>query len=140
MSKHTPEPWVFESEPAYCSEIFGLNGESVCTFVDDPSEADVDRILSCVNACEGMTDPASVIAELKRQRDKWMAVAHEFDIDRQKLADERDELLAALEAAVDCGMVPTSSAKEWGVLRCDRKVVVADMIRDAISKAKEMTK
>ena len=65
MSKHTPEPWVFESEPSYCSEIFGSNGESVCTFVDDPSSVDVDRILSCVNACAGMVDPAAEIAELK---------------------------------------------------------------------------
>ena len=73
MSKHTPEPWEFESEPQYCSEIIGSNGDSVCTFVEDPSGVDVDRILSCVNACAGMADPAAEIAELKRQRDELLA-------------------------------------------------------------------
>ena len=73
MSKHTPEPWEFESEPQYCSEIIGSNGDSVCTFVEDPSCVDVDRILSCVNACAGMADPAAEIAELKRQRDELLA-------------------------------------------------------------------
>lgn len=67
MSKHTPEPWVFESEPSYYSEIFGSNGESVCTFVDDPSGVDVDRILSCVNACAGMEDPGKEIQRMRRQ-------------------------------------------------------------------------
>lgn len=69
MSKHTPEPWEFESEPQYCSEIIGSDGNSICVFVDDPSGVDVDRILSCVNACEGMNNPAEDIATLKRQRD-----------------------------------------------------------------------
>ena len=31
------------------------------------------RIVSCVNACAGMEDPAEEIAELKRQRDELLA-------------------------------------------------------------------
>ena len=73
MSNYTPEPWEFESEPQYCSEIIGSDGNSVCTFVDAPSSADVDRILSCVNACAGMAEPAAKIAELKQQRDELLA-------------------------------------------------------------------
>ncbi len=47
------------------------------------------------------------------------------------------ELLDALKAAVDCGMVPNSSASEGGAARYSRQVIVADMIRDAIAKATE---
>ena len=79
MSKHTPEPWEFESEPQYCSEIIGSNGYSVCAFVDDPSGVDIDRMLACVNACAGMADPAAEIAELKRQRDELLAALNKYE-------------------------------------------------------------
>lgn len=45
------------------------------------------------------------------------------------------ELLAAVNAAIKCGMVPKSSAKEGGAMRFSEQVRVADMIRDAIAKA-----
>lgn len=45
------------------------------------------------------------------------------------------DLLEALKAAVDCGMVPTTSASEGGASKHSRQVRVADMIRAAISKA-----
>lgn len=44
-------------------------------------------------------------------------------------------LLSALEAAVECKMVPISSAKEGGAVRHSIQVQVADQIRDAIAKA-----
>ena len=72
MSKHTPEPWYFEQDAGFCSEIYSDNGGSVCTFVEDPSPVDVDRILSCVNACAGMEDPAKEIAEMRMQRDELL--------------------------------------------------------------------
>ena len=46
------------------------------------------------------------------------------------------ELLAALLAAVECGMVPTSSATEGGAMRYVKQARVADQIRAAIEKAK----
>lgn len=46
------------------------------------------------------------------------------------------ELLEALESAIECGMVPSSTAKDGGATRHARQVVVADMIRDAVAKAK----
>ena len=49
------------------------------------------------------------------------------------------DLLAALEAAVACGMVPISSAAEGGAVRHSKQVQVADMIRAAIAKAKPKT-
>lgn len=51
------------------------------------------------------------------------------------------DLLEALQAAVECGMVPTSSAAEGGASKHSRQVQVADMIRAAIARAthKEQT-
>lgn len=46
------------------------------------------------------------------------------------------DLLAALEAAVECGMVPVSSASEGGANRYSDQVRVADAIRAAIAKAR----
>lgn len=48
---------------------------------------------------------------------------------------QRDELLAALKQAVDCEMVPTSSARDGGANRHVKQLRVADMIRDAIKNA-----
>lgn len=44
--------------------------------------------------------------------------------------------LAALEAAVACGMVPNSSAKDGGPNHRIEQVRVADQIRAAIAQAK----
>ena len=46
------------------------------------------------------------------------------------------DLLEALEAAVECGLVPKSSVLDGGASRHARQVVVGDMIRAAIAKAK----
>jgi len=45
------------------------------------------------------------------------------------------DMLAALKAAVACGMVPITSAEEGGAARFSIQVCVADMIRAAIAKA-----
>lgn len=45
------------------------------------------------------------------------------------------EMLSALIAAVECGMVPISSAKEGGAVTHSIQVRVADQIRAAIAKA-----
>lgn len=52
-----------------------------------------------------------------------------------RLMTAAPELLAALVSAVECGMVPVSSAKEGGAVRYSAQVKCADMIRAAIAKA-----
>lgn len=42
-------------------------------------------------------------------------------------------LVEALEAAVECGLVPKSSAAEGGAMRFSRQVEVADQIRAALA-------
>jgi hypothetical protein len=44
-------------------------------------------------------------------------------------------LLAALQAAVSCGMVPQTSARDGGAAAHVRQLHVADEIRDAINEA-----
>ena len=80
MSKHTPEPWSIGT-----SRITSLN---ICAKDSDGNEAIVAspnfnfsnhhenavRIVTCINACAGMEDPAAEIAELKRQRDELLDV------------------------------------------------------------------
>lgn len=83
MSKHTPEPWSIGT-----SRITSLN---ICAIDSDGNEAIVAspnfnfsnhhenavRIVTCVNSCAGMTDPAAEIAELKRQRDELLVALHD---------------------------------------------------------------
>ena len=52
------------------------------------------------------------------------------------MAEAQRPLLEALEAAVKCGMVPVSSAKEGGANKYSIHVRVADMIRAAIAATK----
>lgn len=58
---------------------------------------------------------------------------------KARLISAAPEMLEALEAAIECGMVPKSSASEGGALRHSRQVQVADMIRAAIAKARGTT-
>lgn len=55
--------------------------------------------------------------------------------DDWRLIATAPEMFAALVEAVECGMVPISSAEEGGAMRHSRQVRCADMIRAAIAKA-----
>ena len=54
-----------------------------------------------------------------------------------EVAAERDALQAALQAAVDCGMVPNSTVKEGGANWHSIQVKVADQIRAALAATPE---
>ena len=94
MSNHTPEPWVidnrdrlatnFYSDDATGSIIGGCQDYQFAYRPLDERLANARRIVACVNACEGMEDPAAEIAELKRQRDELLALAErlvQWDLD-----------------------------------------------------------
>lgn len=70
MMKHTPGPWVCYKESVYFHDCFG--GFSLCGCPNPEDTA--CRIVACVNACEGMEDPAAEIDELKRQRDELLGL------------------------------------------------------------------
>lgn len=99
-TKHTPEPWFTESmaeyyaglvrkgrdwakgmgesrhERARCAGIWASDRKDEIVTTDSgvygPSIEDARRIVACVNACAGMTDPAAEIAELRAQRDELL--------------------------------------------------------------------
>ena len=95
MSKRTPEPWalfeVGDGRPHLCPasesdkmSILTIAEEDGVTFACVYKDSDARRIVTCVNACAGMTDPAAEIAELKRQRDELLALAErlvQWDLD-----------------------------------------------------------
>ena len=78
MSNHTPEPWFDDrathDEPYQNIKILGDENRGICwLWIDDApvddwnseQRANARRIVTCVNACAGMADPAAEIAELK---------------------------------------------------------------------------
>jgi len=85
MSKHTPEPWVaddrhdletnFYSDDATGSIIGGCQEYMFAHRDIEERRANARRIVTCINACAGMADPAAEIAELKRQRDAFQLEA-----------------------------------------------------------------
>jgi hypothetical protein len=49
--------------------------------------------------------------------------------------DTAHKMLEALQAAIACGMVPSTSARDGGAAKFSEQVRVADMIRDAVAQA-----
>jgi hypothetical protein len=87
--KHTPEPWKVTPHP-YGTGICRNNGRVLGSAY---SRADAERIVACVNAMEGIDDPADMrrqLDEARRQAAAYMAQAN--DALRQ-----RDEQLKAVE-------------------------------------------
>lgn len=90
------------------------------------------------------------VMKLKHQRDQLqvlldganercqmlMKVKNDWAYRSRRAEAQRDGLLAAIEAAIECGMVPTSSVKEGGATARVRLVQVADQIRGVIAQIK----
>lgn len=52
------------------------------------------------------------------------------------LNEAAPDMLEALEAAVACGLIPATSAREGGAARFSEQVRAADKVRAAIAKAR----
>lgn len=74
-SKHTPEPWrasntddkcVYINNPTGGRLVADCYGHSLISHEEE--QANAARIIACVNACEGMADPAADIAALRAPR------------------------------------------------------------------------
>ena len=58
--------------------------------------------------------------------------AQDYENTIARLDDQIAELEAILQAAVDCGMIPTTSAKDGGAANHSEQARVADRIRAAL--------
>ena len=78
LPKHTPEPWQQHDDhpmygPGYADAVWTSKGPGygkVCrcapyTTATPESAANARRIVACVNACEGIADPAAALAEVR---------------------------------------------------------------------------
>lgn len=75
MSKHTPEPWKDGFLRVTAIDGGMKIAVTSCEIGNvEIEQANANRIVTCVNACAGIDDPAAEIAELKRQRDELLAV------------------------------------------------------------------
>lgn len=61
MSKHTPEPWSLRDIGDYFG-VYSATANRPVARIERASKPDAERIVACVNACEGISDPASIPA------------------------------------------------------------------------------
>ena len=138
VQMHTPEPWSAEFGEAV--SIKAADGGRVAIATNlclnsrrsaNEVEANARRIVACVNACRHIA--SSLLERINRNSVQGIHPQPQKRI--SELEDQRDELLSALKEAVDCGMVPRSSALDGGAVKHARQVHVADQIRAAIAKS-----
>lgn len=72
--RHTPEPWSCESGHVIAEQTEGniliANCNASYVLNQLQKEANAERIVACVNACQGMVDPDSEIQDLKQTQDE----------------------------------------------------------------------
>lgn len=95
-SSHTPGPWEVDDE----AQIIGNNIVVALTRLNmgwQTADANAARIVACVNACEGMDDPAEAILQLREE------IAARVQIGADGLTDRERELAEALRWCLDNG-------------------------------------
>jgi hypothetical protein len=98
MNSHTPEPWEHGEGSYIVSPHPIYNGDDSNTWYKDTdgnpkylicesvSGSNAVRIISCVNACAGMEDPAAEIAALKERQNTLLS---DLDLAEHKLGKLR---------------------------------------------------
>lgn len=120
-SKPTPGPWFEHREGFSTVYVEARIGGGMVQEVAACGPTDAGQYQQAANA--------RLIAEAG-------TVHHETGLTPRQLVEQRDALLAAIQAAVDSGMVPVSSAKDGGASRHSAQVRAADQIRSALALVK----
>ena len=113
-AQHTPAPWKLKYED--CNHVIRM-GDAI----KSPHEHEVQNIIEYDHGLD---------RDDKRDRKSFLIAQA-----NARLIAAAPDLLAALEAAVDAGIIPKSSALDGGAMRYSGQVHVADMCRAAIAKA-----
>ena len=93
MGKHSPEPWAILPQRADMikSDKDGSHVlECVGHITHERTQANALRIIQCVNACEGMENPAFDIAFAITEREEWRREAI-------ALAQDKAALIAGIQ-------------------------------------------
>ena len=121
MGAHTKGQWEIINGRDIFGPLGGDSGDGVCAdWSDGWQVAEVSQYQAFVDG-------------------QLVGMSRAVMLANARLIAAAPDLLEALEAAVDCGMVPSSSLKDGGAARHARQVHAADMIRAAITKAKGET-
>lgn len=131
--KHTPTPWsIINGRTIYRADgvRIGSLSDHQWPEIDHPeSTENAKRIVACVNACEGMHDPASRIGELKVTEDQF----YESERTRNEVYDIMTVLLAEVFGVTnDPGMSDVDMAK-----KLDEMVRGTHIIADGMSATHE---
>jgi hypothetical protein len=87
---HTPTPWTDKE-----SKLIGGDGRVIArlmppeTIFSSVKRADVDRIVACVNACEGIADPAEAIMKSREALRDVLGALEAMLAERPMLAAKR---------------------------------------------------
>jgi hypothetical protein len=90
--QHTPTPWIKQE-----TIIEGIHGNIVANFQHGEweytnSQENMNRIVACVNACEGMEDPWADILAMSTDLSVGKSIMDEKDKEIQALRDRVKEL------------------------------------------------
>jgi hypothetical protein len=112
QSNHTPEPWIVFKN--WIGETHVTTGKATAIAIMGdfrPNKREnADRIVTCVNAMQGIEDPAKL-------RQTWEAVKHlELDAYHNCKA-ERDQLLEVLKEIIDHTTIDFAERNGFGPQR-----------------------
>ena len=104
---HTPEPWQHSADLPHhgCRLIHAADGYLVADAgritrrTGDEMDSNARRIVACVNACEGMADPAKEIAALRAVQDEALGLRIALVDAKKQIASLRAERTASQTAA-----------------------------------------
>ena len=74
-------------------------------------------------------------SEQRRRTESNNNAQHDMILEVEHLKMQRDRLLEAAKAAIECGMIPSTSAKDGGAAKYSEQVKIADQIREAVAFA-----
>ncbi len=119
--KPTPGPWTWDSDPIKGDPLGRVRYRVV-------------TIGKTITQCYYSSDDEHAKDDTRLIADAG-TVFHETQCTPRQLVERVEELEEALRDAVDCGMVPKSSAADGGASKYSIQIRVADRIRAALSKA-----
>lgn len=145
--KHTPEPWRFKEFPSndqcfiqadrnkatdpYDIEVMG-DDTNEKYYPYEQKKSDALRIVSCINACAGMEDPAKEIEELKEQVKMFQHAFNVTEREKQAVTKQRDELKKVLEYVMD----RIKNSEEWWMDSPNKGGFDTEKIEQALNNCK----